>query len=115
MTQIWRRASARRLFDSLRIAVFLQSLSIGLGAESIAALVGADHTALAVLGVLFSVIGAFYYLRVIRLMYFDAPVDRTPLEAGFDVRVLLSANALAMLLLGIFANPILQLCVAAIA
>jgi len=81
----------------------------------LAALVGADQTTLAVIGVLFSVIGAFYYLRVIRLMYFDAATDHTALEAGMDVRVLLSLNALAMLLLGIYANPLLQLCAAAMA
>jgi NADH-quinone oxidoreductase subunit N len=79
------------------------------------ALVDADHTWLAIVGVLFSVVGAFYYLRVIRLMYFDSAVDRSPLEAGADIRVLLSVNALAMILLGVFANPLLMLCAAALA
>jgi NADH-quinone oxidoreductase subunit N len=79
------------------------------------ALVDANQVFLAVVGVLFSVIGAFYYLRVIRLMYFDTALDRTPLEAGLDMRLLVSVNALAMLLLGIFANPLLRLCAAAIA
>jgi NADH-quinone oxidoreductase subunit N len=80
----------------------------------LSALVNADETFLAVVAVLFSVVGAFYYLRVIRLMYFDEPVERSPLEAGFDLQVLLSVNALGVLLLGLFANPLLELCAAAI-
>ena len=80
----------------------------------LAAMVGANQTGLAVIAVLFSVIGAFYYLRVIRLMYFDEPVERTPLVAGMDVRLLLSVNALGVLLLGLFANPLLKLCAVAI-
>jgi len=80
----------------------------------LSALVNANQAWLAVLAVLFSVVGAFYYLRVIRLMYFDEPEDRIPLEADMDVRMLLSVNALALLLLGIFANPLLELCAAAV-
>ncbi len=79
------------------------------------ALVDANQVWLAIIGVIFSVIGAFYYLRVIRLMYFDPVVDSQPLDAGYDLRVLLSINALAMILLGIFADPLLQLCAAAAA
>ncbi|MCP4000245.1 MAG: NADH-quinone oxidoreductase subunit NuoN [Gammaproteobacteria bacterium] len=80
----------------------------------LAALVDINRTLLAVLAVLFSVIGAFYYLRVIRLMYFDEAEDTSPLQAGFDVRVLVSMNGLAVLLLGLFANPLLAICAAAI-
>jgi NADH-quinone oxidoreductase subunit N len=80
----------------------------------LAVLVGSDEILLAVIAVLFSVIGAFYYLRVIRLMYFDAPDERTPLQAGFDIRLLVSVNGLAMLLLGLFANPLLEICAVAI-
>jgi NADH-quinone oxidoreductase subunit N len=78
------------------------------------ALVGANQTWLAIFAVIFSVVGAFYYLRVIRLMYFDAPTESTPLVAGMDVRLLLSVNALGVLLLGVFADPLLELCAAAI-
>jgi NADH-quinone oxidoreductase subunit N len=78
------------------------------------ALVGANQTWLAIVAVIFSVVGAFYYLRVIRLMYFDAPTESTPLVAGMDVRLLLSVNALGVLLLGVFADPLLELCAAAI-
>jgi NADH-quinone oxidoreductase subunit N len=80
----------------------------------LAALVTANETLLAVVAVLLSVVGAFYYLRVIRLMYFDQPVDTSPLLAAPDFRLLLSLNAVAVLLLGIFANPLLRLCAAAI-
>jgi NADH-quinone oxidoreductase subunit N len=80
----------------------------------LAALVDANQTLLAVIAVLFSVIGAFYYLRVIRLMYFDEADDKSPLQAGFDVRVLVSVNGLAVLLLGLFANPLLAICAIAI-
>jgi NADH-quinone oxidoreductase subunit N len=78
------------------------------------ALVGASQTWLAVLAVLFSVIGAYYYLRVIRLMYFDEPTDKARHTAGVDLRLLLSANALMVLLLGVFAEPLLLICGAAI-
>ncbi len=80
----------------------------------LAALVNADLAWVAVLAVLFSVVGAFYYLRVIRYMYFETSDEATPLEAGLNMRVLLSINALAMLGLGVFANPLLALCAAAI-
>ena len=80
----------------------------------LSALVNADEIILAVVAVLFSVVGAFYYLRVIRLMYFDEPTELSPLDAGLDMRLLLSLNALGVLLLGLFANPLLEICKAAI-
>jgi NADH-quinone oxidoreductase subunit N len=57
---------------------------------------------LAVAAVLFSVIGAFYYLRVVKVMFFDAPADAVAVSAGTGLRVLLSLNSLAVLALGIF-------------
>ncbi len=79
------------------------------------ALVNSDLTWVAVIAVLFSVIGAFYYLRVIRFMYFEKADDSAePIEAGLNMRLLLSANGLAMLLLGVFANPLMVLCAAAL-
>ena len=74
------------------------------------AVVAADYMWLAIVAVLFSLIGAFYYLRVVKLMYFDAPVDETPLTAGMDMRILISANGLAVALLGIFPQVIMSLC-----
>ncbi|HRH82478.1 MAG TPA: NADH-quinone oxidoreductase subunit NuoN [Thiobacillaceae bacterium] len=74
-------------------------------------LVGAGLVWLAVLAVLFSLIGAFYYLRVIKLMYFDAPhsTGAVAAEAG-DARMLLSLNGLAVLLLGLAPQPLMALC-----
>src|SRR6266704_7157545 len=56
----------------------------------IEAAINAGFVWLAVLAVITSLIGAFYYLRIVRLMYFDDPVDRSPLEARGDTRALLS-------------------------
>lgn len=68
---------------------------------------------LAALAVLFSVIGAFYYLRIVKLMYFDSPEDTNPLSVSFDMRVAMSANGLAVLALGIFPSALLALCASA--
>jgi NADH-quinone oxidoreductase subunit N len=68
---------------------------------------------LAVVGVGFAVIGAFYYLRIIKLMYFDAPEDTAPLASATDMRVALSANGLLVLALGIFPGALIALCLAA--
>ncbi len=74
------------------------------------AVVAAGYMWLAIVAVLFSLIGAFYYLRVVKLMYFDNPVDDTPLNAGLDMRILISANGLAVAFLGIFPQVIMSLC-----
>jgi NADH-quinone oxidoreductase subunit N len=74
------------------------------------AVVAAGYIWLAIVAVLFSLIGAFYYLRVVKLMYFDAPVDDTPLTAGMDMRIMISANGLAVAFLGIFPQVIMSLC-----
>jgi NADH-quinone oxidoreductase subunit N len=79
----------------------------------LAAVIEVGRTWLAVAGVLFSVIGAFYYLRVVKLMYFDAPVDTSPLAARSDLRVVLSLNGLAVLALGIFPQLLIALSVRA--
>jgi NADH-quinone oxidoreductase subunit N len=74
------------------------------------AVISAGYVWLAVVAVLFSLIGAYYYLRLVKLMYFDAPADTTPIAPRGDVRLLLSANGLAMLLLGILPEPLMALC-----
>ena len=75
----------------------------------------AGWTWLVVFAVLMSVIGAFYYLRVVKLMYMDEPIGSEPALGGRgDMRVLLSANALAVLLLGIVPAPLMDLCARAI-
>lgn len=66
---------------------------------------------LTVAAVLFSVIGAFYYLRIIKLMYFDAPQDDNRIQAQPDMNLLLSMNGLGVLALGILPQPLMALCV----
>jgi NADH-quinone oxidoreductase subunit N len=69
---------------------------------------------LAVTAVVFSLIGAFYYLRVVKLMYFDEPgADLAPAGGG-GARWLLSANGLALLALGILPQGLMALCQVAI-
>ncbi len=70
---------------------------------------------LAIVGMVFAVIGAYYYLRVIKVMFFDEPSNdgRTRPVADAQLRWLLSANALLMLVLGIFWSPLLDLCMRA--
>jgi NADH-quinone oxidoreductase subunit N len=76
--------------------------------------VAAGQVWLAVVAVLFSLVGAFYYLRVVKLMYFDEPLESEPVEPGLDMSVLLSANGLAVLMLGILPGPLMQVCYYAI-
>jgi NADH-quinone oxidoreductase subunit N len=75
------------------------------------ALVGAGWIALAVIAVMFSLIGAFYYLRVVKLMYFDVPAAEVrPASRAGDAAVLLSANGIAILVLGIVPQSLMTLC-----
>jgi NADH-quinone oxidoreductase subunit N len=78
------------------------------------AVIGAGQVWIAVVAVIFSLVGAFYYLRVVRLMYFDEPVDTTPIHADTGVRLLLSANGLAALVIGILPGWLMALCQRAI-
>ena len=74
------------------------------------AVVDAGQVWLAVVAVLFAFIGAFYYLRVVKLMYFDEPKDTALIRPELEMRVLLSANGLALLVLGILPGPLMALC-----
>ncbi len=78
------------------------------------AVVEANLVWLAVVAVLFSLIGAFYYLRVVKLMYFDEPLQTAPIEAPGDMRLALSANGLAILALGILPGPLMSVCLIAV-
>ncbi|MER0216655.1 MAG: NADH-quinone oxidoreductase subunit NuoN [Nitrosomonas sp.] len=78
------------------------------------AVVNAGYVWLAVAAVLFSLIGAFYYLRIIKLMYFDEPETTEPLVLNSDVKILLSANGFAVLALGIFPQSLMGLSLYAI-
>jgi NADH-quinone oxidoreductase subunit N len=74
----------------------------------------ADYLGVAVVAIVFSAVGAFYYLRVVKLMYFDAPRDTAPIAPGADVKVLLSLNGLAVLFFGIAPGPLMALCLVSI-
>jgi NADH-quinone oxidoreductase subunit N len=65
---------------------------------------------LAAVAVLLSVVAAFYYLRVVKLMYFDDPTDSHAIEAGGTLRAVLSANGVAVLALGVFPSALIDLC-----
>jgi NADH-quinone oxidoreductase subunit N len=69
---------------------------------------------LAVFAVMMSLIGAFYYLRVVKVMYFDAPITATTVSAGTDVRVVLTINGALILILGILPGGLMALCARAI-
>lgn len=74
------------------------------------AVVAAGYFWLAVVAVLMSVAGAFYYLRVVKVMYFDEPVDASPIHAPAEVRVMLSANGIAIAALGLAPQMLMSLC-----
>src|SRR5713101_2076774 len=69
---------------------------------------------LAVAAVILSLVGAFYYLRIVKLMYFDEPKEAGPVPGHREMRVLLSVNALVLLVLGILPQGLMQLCYIAI-
>ncbi|MBA4142031.1 MAG: NADH-quinone oxidoreductase subunit NuoN [Nitrosospira sp.] len=78
------------------------------------AVLNAGHVWLTVVAVLLSLIGVFYYLRIVKLMYFDEPeTDEAILPQG-DVKVLLSANGLAILAFGLFPQALIAMCAYAI-
>ncbi|UAW63641.1 NADH-quinone oxidoreductase subunit NuoN [Mycoavidus sp. HKI] len=74
------------------------------------AAMNAGLTWLVVLAVLSSLLGAFYYLRIVKLMYFDAPLDQTPLVAYTGARIVLVVNGFALLALGLMPGPLMSLC-----
>jgi NADH-quinone oxidoreductase subunit N len=69
---------------------------------------------LAVIAVVLSLVGAFYYIRLVKIMYFDEPADTGPIVAGGDVRALLSINGAAVLLFGLLPGGLMTLCAQAI-
>jgi len=69
----------------------------------------------AVFAVLMSLVGAFYYLRVVKVMYFDVPTQTAAISAPFELRAVLSVNGLMLLVLGLFPGALLALCAQAIA
>ena len=74
------------------------------------ALIHAGYITLAVIALLFALVGAFYYIRVVKVMYFDAPDDVSPIVTPMNTQLALSINSLALLALGIFPAALMQLC-----
>jgi len=68
------------------------------------------YIGLAIFAVLMSLVGAFYYLRVVKVMYFDEPITATTVNAPMDVRVVLSINGALVLLLGLMPGGLMALC-----
>jgi len=73
-----------------------------------------SYIVLAVIAVVLSLVGAYYYLRLVKVMYFDEPVDTAPIVAGLDVRAVLALNGFAALLFGIVPGGLMQLCSTAV-
>lgn len=67
-----------------------------------------------VFAVVMACIGAFYYLRVVKLMYFDEPTDVSPIKAPLDMRIIISVNALALLVIGLMPAKLIDICIYAI-
>lgn len=82
--------------------------------QIINSVVEVNLTWLAIVAVIFSVIGAFYYLRIIKLMYMDEPTDEHPITPRIDMATVLSVNGALQLLLSIFAGPLIAVCVVAV-
>jgi NADH-quinone oxidoreductase subunit N len=72
------------------------------------------HVGLAVFAVLMSLVAAFYYIRVVKVMYFDEPITATTVTAPADVRVVLTINGALVLVLGILPGGLMTLCAQAI-
>jgi NADH-quinone oxidoreductase subunit N len=74
------------------------------------AVVEIDMLWLALVAVFFSIIGVYYYLRVIKMMYFDDPVDTTEIKSTTEMQMALSLNGLTILLLGVYPSALMSLC-----
>ena len=74
------------------------------------AVVQTGHTWLAIVAVLLSLIGAFYYLRIVKLMYFDTPESHAPIVFSQDTTLLISVNGLGVLLLGLLPGTLMSVC-----
>jgi NADH-quinone oxidoreductase subunit N len=77
------------------------------------AVVGSGQLWLAVIAVAASLVGAFYYLRVVKVMWFDEVADASPISTPLDMRVVLSLNGILVVLLGVLPGPLLAACLSA--
>ena len=67
-----------------------------------------------IFAVIMTTVGAFYYLRIVKLMYFDEPKNAMPINAPIDMQLVLSVNAMALLALGVLPQTLMQICGVAI-
>jgi len=109
--------SKRNPLFALMMTLFMFSLAgipplVGFTAKLsvLSATMNAGLTWLTVLAVITSLFGAFYYLRIVKLMWFDEPLDTTPLETTLSARAFLIVNGLLTLVLGMFPGPLMTLC-----
>jgi NADH-quinone oxidoreductase subunit N len=68
------------------------------------------YIVLAVVAVLLSLVAAYYYLRVVKVMYFDEPADPMPVTGSSGVKALLALNAAVVLVLGVLPDGLMILC-----
>lgn len=78
------------------------------------AVVAAGYMKLAIAAVIFSLIGAYYYLRVVKVMYFDQPENSSPIVAPTGMKVMLSLNGVSVALLGLMPQALMSLCAVAL-
>ncbi|NMM28479.1 MAG: NADH-quinone oxidoreductase subunit NuoN [Glaciimonas sp.] len=77
----------------------------------IQAVLGTGQTWLALVAILFSLIGAFFYVRVVKLMYFDEAIDKSPIVVNKDMHIALSLNAIIVLGIGLMPGALMALCI----
>jgi len=78
------------------------------------AALAAGHLWLVIVAVLLSLVAAYYYLRIVKLMYFDAPTDMSPIDADRGMQITLSVNGIAVVLLGILPGTLMTACLQAV-
>jgi NADH-quinone oxidoreductase subunit N len=112
-----RGLSSRNPWVAFMILIVMFSLagippSIGFFAKMgvLQAIISVHLTWLAVLSLIFAIIGAYYYIRVVKVMYFEPIVDAAPLYTHWNGKVVLSINSLAILAFGIFPSGLINLC-----
>src|ERR1700733_5945060 len=109
--------NARSPWFALMMGLLMLSLAgvpplIGFWAKLgvIQAVLSVNYTWLGVVAVLFSVVAAFFYLRIVKIMYFEEPTDTTAIGGSTLVRTVLSANALLAIALGVAPGALIALC-----
>ena len=83
---------------------FMAKLSV------LTALVNIHLTWVVVLALIFSIIGAYYYIRVVKVMYFDQPLEAELIQCPADAKLAMTINGIVILLLGIFPGSLFALC-----